>query len=352
MTVHEPPFERGSGAMSRGLRTLVRFWWLALPLGILGAGSGAWLASVAPTTYTAEVRLVVGGQSLEAQTVPGFVFAAQGLAATYARYVDEASATGQLEQRVGVDTAESVTSITASPIPESSIIVIEVQGVVAEDVRLSAQALADALVQQVTSASSEDKLAAVLVTYEQLSTEVAQKEVSLQALQEQLGALTAVPLPTPPQVSETDAVRATIATTSSELAVLELRQKAAGEDYTDLSGENNASLAVIRAAEVVADDAITRFIVWGALGGTVGVVLVFVVVFPVPRRTASAHAGRGDRDEQDPDDDHETLPPRWARTDVDLGRRLAGPTGLPAYAADAADGTRDPSPAPALRPPQ
>ena len=40
MTDRQPPFERSSGALSRGLRTLLRFWWLTVPFGILGAASG------------------------------------------------------------------------------------------------------------------------------------------------------------------------------------------------------------------------------------------------------------------------------------------------------------------------
>ena len=284
MTDHQPPFERGSGAMSRAFSTLARFWWLSLPFALVAGGAGAWLASMAPTTYTAEVRLVVGGQALDAQTVPGFVFASQELAATYARYVDEASATGQLEQQVGVATADSITSITASPIPESSVIVIQVEGVVATDVQESAQAVADALVQQVASSAGEDDITAALAEFEQLSIEAAQMEVDLQLLREQLGAVSAVAEPTPVQVTQAEGLRAQVAAADAGLDVVQLRQEAAGDRYNELSSESSASLSVIRPAEVVTDDATTRLIVW-SIGGVLAVLLVFLAVFGFPRRS-------------------------------------------------------------------
>ncbi len=63
------------------------------------------------TTVTAESRLVVGDQSVRAQSVPGYALATQQLAATYARLIGSAPD----------DT------VTASPIPDSAIIRVQAQ---------------------------------------------------------------------------------------------------------------------------------------------------------------------------------------------------------------------------------
>lgn len=291
MTYGEPPFERGTGALSRTVRTLARFWLLSVPFTVVGVVVGVWLGSLAATTYTAEVRLGVGGQSLDAQTVPGFVFASKELAATYARYVDEASATGQLQDSLGVAAAGTITDVSASPIPESSVLIVEVQGVDEDDVRDGAQTIADSLVEQVSTAPAGEDAAAALAEFEQLSAEVAQQKVLVQSLQSELGRLEALTLPLPAQVTELESVRGSLAEAQAQLDVLTLRQNATGARYSELSGQRNASLSIVREAEVVANDRNVRLLVSGVLGAAVGLGLALFVVRPTKRRSAAALDG-------------------------------------------------------------
>lgn len=295
MSYPEPSREQGPGAMTRSLSQLARTWWLTLPLTAIGVVAGVALSTLAPTSYTADVRLGVGGQTLSAQTVPGYVFASQQLAATYARYVDDASATStRLTEELGVEATESVTEIVASPIPDSSVLIIEVHGTDREVALQVAQSLADALVAQVAGGAEQGEAEETLAEFQELSMEVATLEVQGQALRGTLGTLEAqfVELPSAPLEAQVTEVRAQLADLEAQRSVLSLRQEATGDQYVEQTQDDAASLSIVRPPEITTDDATTRGLAWGTLGGMAGAGIALFLGTAVQRRRNQAELFR------------------------------------------------------------
>src|SRR3954454_4215176 len=110
---------------SNPLRSMLRLWPVTVVAVALGLAGGLAYDLTLPTSYTAEVRLAVGGQTVAAQAVPGFALASQQLAADFARYVGPQQDSAVLKQALGPRTAE-VVSVAASPIPQSNVIRVEV----------------------------------------------------------------------------------------------------------------------------------------------------------------------------------------------------------------------------------
>lgn len=290
MTDAEPPLEQGPGALTQVLRQLAQTWWITVSTTVVGLIAGVVLAMLVPSNYTAEVRLGVGGQTLSAQAVPGFVFASQELAATYARYVDDAASGGRLADELGVEAASSVTDISASPIPSSSVLIVEVDATDASIAEQAAQSVAQALVAQIDQAPEDGGAADALAEFGELSAEIAQLGIELQNLRSTLAVQTAQleASPDSPQlVAAVDGTRAAIASAETRLSVLELRQQAASERYRDLSQVDVATLSVVREAEVVDNDAVTRVLVWGTFGALLGLAVAWALGTVVTRRRNS-----------------------------------------------------------------
>src|SRR4051812_14334848 len=68
-------------------------WVLCVVLAIALAAAGFGLSTRHQTQFTAEARLAVGSNSLQAYQVAGFAVASQALAANYARFVSGSSTT-------------------------------------------------------------------------------------------------------------------------------------------------------------------------------------------------------------------------------------------------------------------
>ncbi|MGJ7442267.1 hypothetical protein [Aquipuribacter sp. MA13-6] len=296
----EPPNETGDGAVTRHGRRLLRSWRLTAPLMAVGLVAGVGLATLVPPTYTAETRLLVGGQTLASQSVPGVVFATQELAATYSRFVDDASATGGLQDLIGAETAQTVGSVSASPIPDSSVIILEVSGSDPEDAAVAAQALAEALVAQVQGASQEDITSGALAEYEEVSGQVASQRVLVQRLQTELDQLVQPDQEIATPQASIDAARAEVVTAESQLSVLTLRQDELGARYLQLSDTDRVDLTIARPAEVIADDATLLLLIGAVLGLLVGTLTAMLLAWRTTRRapaqttatTASRRSGR------------------------------------------------------------
>lgn len=100
-------------------RAMARHWLLTTLLAVLGLVAGVALALALPRTYTAEARLAVAPERNSAYTISGFPLAATELAANYARWVQNNASSGTWHP-------EGVTSVQASPIPDTAIVRIEV----------------------------------------------------------------------------------------------------------------------------------------------------------------------------------------------------------------------------------
>ncbi len=143
------------------LAALARRWYVGVPLAVLGLLAGIQYAAAGGVTYTAEARLVVGSDELAAYEVPGYAAASEQLAANYSRYLGVREAQGQL--RFTLQGFEGITAVRASPIPDSSVIRVEVAGQSQRAALGAADAVADYLRDLVNRGASDRD--ALLQTY-------------------------------------------------------------------------------------------------------------------------------------------------------------------------------------------
>ena len=136
-----PPAPRAAGRRSSVLS--FRRWLAAALLVILGAaaGAGAGIALLGDRVV-AESRLVVGDQTIRAQSVPGYALATHQLAVTYSRLVDSDAVTAAVPEGVEAD---------ASPIPDSAVVRVRA-GATDEGAAIAG---ADAVAQALVTAANE-----------------------------------------------------------------------------------------------------------------------------------------------------------------------------------------------------
>ena len=267
---------------------------LAVAAVALTTAAAVGAATTLPVSHTAEARLAVASTSLSAQAVPGFALASQELAANYARYVNDAEAQRALETGIGADRG-SVLEVTASPIPESSIVRIEV---VAEQEAAAVEAareVSESLVAQVSDATAgAESATSSLTAFTDISAQVAAAEQAAQTAQRIVDDL--------PDVADADegsarraAARQAAADAAAELAVLEVQQDALGERYRSLvvrDATTEAGLAVVQEAVAVGDDRTSTLQRAGLVGAALGLGLAVLATMASERRRARRRARR------------------------------------------------------------
>ena len=131
----------------------LRHPWLALlPVWLLLVPSVAAILAGA-ATYGATSQILVGRVDVESTAVPGFVAANQQLAGVYARLVETEVIAEPVARELGLDAAEVLGDVSASPVPESSIILIESEAPDQETAVLLAATVAERLVAYVERTS-------------------------------------------------------------------------------------------------------------------------------------------------------------------------------------------------------
>lgn len=138
-------------------------------------------------TYTAEARMLVGGFDVESQAVPGFVEAARTLAETYSRLVETELIVEPVAEALGLDPSEVAGHISATSVPESSIIRVEGSASNSEAAIAFAQAAAIAL-EDYTGGRGAGTDDAALDEYEQAVLELRSAEAEEQRLSAATGA--------------------------------------------------------------------------------------------------------------------------------------------------------------------
>lgn len=242
------------------------------------AGGVAWGYSQ-PVEYVAQAQLIAGATGVSTNGLPAQAAASQSLAASYARVFSGDAVQTALREAVGPD----VPRATASPIPDSSIILIEVE---AEDPDLAvrtADAGVDALEAEVAGLlSNAAAVEAVTASLTEANVRLANAERALAAAQ---AAQDALPNPEAnPAVSEAVAAASAAAKTAdAEVDALTAR-------YTKVIGESAPANAVRRLAsgELTADTSARRI----QLGYAVGVVGGCIVGGGLAYALAAARARR------------------------------------------------------------
>ncbi|MEJ5866163.1 hypothetical protein WDV85_00245 [Pseudokineococcus sp. 5B2Z-1] len=280
------------------LTALRRHWVVGAVLTIAGALVGAAVGAATPATYTSESRVAVGSNDLLALSVPGYAYAASQLAESTARYVDNSQALGALEPVLGAD-ADEVDEVSASPIPESNIIRVEVSAATQEVATRGTAAITDYLLEQSARVNTNSDADELLAQYADLSREVAQVTAERDRLSADIQSASAI---APPSAE----VQAQLVDLEAQLSVLTARQNALEARYEDAVTTEDLSyqLVTVAAAEPSFDTATTQVQRYGLLGLVAGLLVgLLAAVLLERRRGRQAHAPS-----EGPDGDHESDP--------------------------------------------
>jgi capsular polysaccharide biosynthesis protein len=270
------------------MNAIRRHAWVGASI-LLGIAAGAGLGLLWPTTYRAETRLAVGGSSLTATAVPGFALASEELAASYARYVNNAQEQSALETQLGIREG-TIEKISASPIPESNVVRIEVVAHDAAAATRAAATVADSLVRQVNDASDvQDDAAETLREYTDISKSVAAAEQAASAAE------AAVDSAQDQAAADLDVLRATAAEAVAQLEIFKVQQQALGQKYraqVEATGETAVDLTVVQDAVSKGSDRLPNLERFGLAGAVVGALLALAISVALERRRLTRAEGR------------------------------------------------------------
>lgn len=260
------------------LTALRRHWGVGLGLVVAGAVLGAGVGAVLPASFTAESRIAVGSNDLAALSVPGYAYAASQLATSTARYVDNSQALGALDPVLGAD-ADTVSAVSASPIPESNIIRVEVTADEEDVAQRGAATLTDYLIEQANRVNSSSNADDLLTEYTELSQQVAEASIARDDAVQAIEATSAI-------VPPTAAARAQVVDLSAQLDVLQRRQEALGTAYENAVTSDDLSYQLVTVAEAAPsyDDATSQIQRYGLLGLVAGLLAALLASVLLERR--------------------------------------------------------------------
>ncbi|MEZ0491248.1 Wzz/FepE/Etk N-terminal domain-containing protein [Kineococcus sp. TBRC 1896] len=265
------------------LRALAARRWLAVLIIVAGAALGVVAALLRTPVYTGEARVAVGSESLDARLVAGYSTGANQLASDVSRYVNDAQAQASIAPLLG-SAADDVSRVSASPIPGSSVIRIEVQAQTEEAATTGAQAVAQQLVDQVNAVSGNDS-DQLLQQYTDMSNRVAAAKQTLADAEANLASVTAGEAPQP----VIDAAKAAVEQASAQVDVLTVQQLGLSQQYRGAVTRVPVAggLRVIRSGQLASDNrssAIQRF---GLVGAAAGFLVALAVAVHLDRRRTS-----------------------------------------------------------------
>lgn len=259
-----------------------RHWILGVAAALLGAAIGVGAAFAVPVTYTAEARVAVGSGDLTSGAIAGFPVAASQLASNYARYVNDRGV-------AATDLPENVT-LSASQIPESNVIRIEVTSADPEAARSSANKAAELLIEAVngTGKTSSPEVAA---EFETAAKDDAAAQTALAAAQhdldEELGK-------DKPSSSKVKRLRSDVTEAAAKAANTGLTANALRQRYTNLvvSASTAANLQLIRTAEGLDSNRSSLVARLGLAGLAAGAAVGLILAVVLERRRARGRRTR------------------------------------------------------------
>src|SRR3954469_1650143 len=139
--VQEPPhFEIPTGRPPRdfgGPRTvgeaIGRHWWLPVLLAVVLGAAGAVVGYMRNPVYTTSAELNAGRIDVQAQSISGYTQASAYLATTYSRVVHSGAVLTPVARRTGRSIDFVARSLSATPIPNSSVFRVQAKAKSAPD---------------------------------------------------------------------------------------------------------------------------------------------------------------------------------------------------------------------------
>jgi capsular polysaccharide biosynthesis protein len=257
-------------------------WILGVVAALLGAALGVGAAFAIPVTYTAEARVAVGAGDLTSGAIAGFPVAASQLASNYARYVNDRGV-------AATDLPENVT-LSASQIPESNVIRIEVESTDPEAARSAANTAAQLLVDAVNG-SGKTSATDVAADFEKAAAEDAAAQTDLAAAQHDLDKELGKANPSNSKVKSlrSDVTDAAAKAADTGLSVNALRQR-----YTNLvaSASTAANLQLIRTADGLDTNRTSLLARLGLAGLAAGAAVGLIVAVVLERRRTPSRRSR------------------------------------------------------------
>lgn len=264
------------------LRSLTARPVLALTLTALGVMVGVLAGYFMPVTHSAESRLAVVSATNNAYTIPGYPLAARELASDYARWVQNRASDGQWSP-------PGSTAVSASPIPDSAVIRVEVQAPTSQEAVAGADQVAQTLLQTVADSQAQHDPQRAYEDFRRQAPAVAQARARVQ--QAETAYSRAVGGEDP--AARIDAASRALQQARVRLAELELQQNAAGDLYRRLYSDTQgvSALKVIAPAAPVGSAQRTAMMRYGVLGGGVAAFVALLLAVAADRR---AHGARAD----------------------------------------------------------
>lgn len=255
---------------------------IVLVSGLLGAVVGAGISLTIPVMHTAESRLVVGSQTVEAQSVPGYALATQQLGVTYARL----STAPAVTQAASAGAKGESVSVSVSPIPESAVLRVEVTSASSASAVGAATAAAQALVVEASKVSANsDDVNRLFAAYTQAQIDASDKASKLLVAKSELQRFGDAAAVCAEQSPPLDLSRACAAEASAQVATSLADLKVAGigkayEDAVTAQSQSSSALHATAPGREVRDTRARN----AQLGGFFGFVLAGLAGFGVIRR--------------------------------------------------------------------
>ena len=269
----------------------VRRHWVVTALApLLLVGLAVAIGFERPETYTAQARLNAGPVGASPQSYSGAAEANQALAGTYSRLIDAQGVIDPVATRLRVSPGDVASRIGASPIPDSSLILIDAEGPSERGAVELANETGDSLIRYVTTLTRRNEDSARLLEEFTRTTRSLQQVVSKRT---RLRARTEGPAAQPVRSDEAELGRI-----EADIEALQLKLKTLSTLYqTSRQGQASSRAIEVLSPAVHAESdriAVLQGLVFIALvAGAASGVAVAVLR---SRRSAKRRVGSGDHE--------------------------------------------------------
>lgn len=226
-------------------------------------------------SYRAEAQILVGRVDVESGAVPGFVNATQSLAATYARLVATTTIVERVAESLDVPVEQVQGRISASPVPESSLIEVTAEAPSEPRAVALAGATSEELIAYLLETNDDPGRQRVLLDeYEEAAEELRRTQAALESAEAALAGASP---------AQADELRTAAAQARAAVDRAQLRNDASAAAYSDSQrgAVDRGALQLVSAATPAGNDRASRVqlavLASVVVGGLLGVGLVTLV---------------------------------------------------------------------------